>query len=363
MKILVYSDFRKITHSVRPESEIFIELARLGHHLTVCSPEFDDEQYFHAAGIATIRTGQSHKISISAIKALRKELHCGDYDIIYATNSKSIPSAAFAAIGSRAKLVCYRGTTRGLKRSDPTSYLTLLHPRVDAVICVSQAVQQAVSAKLWQRNCSVTTIFKGHDLSWYQQPPADLTDLSIPTNGFVAVAAARFRPTKGLDVLIEAAGMLADLPNFHLLVVGNGADQPLYLNAIANSPMRERIHLTGLRSDAPQLIAASQVLVQASIDGEGLPRSILEGLAYGVPAISTTAGGAKEILQEGQTGFVVPTQDPTAIAEKIRHLYNNPEELIQMSERCRAAISDQLSCAHTANAYAHFFESLLTPQN
>ena len=127
--------------------------------------------------------------------------------------------------------------------------------------------------------------------------------------------------------------------------------------------MRERIHLTGLRGDAPQLIAASQVLVQASIDGEGLPRSILEGLAYGVPAISTTAGGAKEILQEGQTGFVVPTQDPAAIAEKIRYLYNNPEQLSEMSERCRDAISKQLSCATTAKAYAHFFESLLTPQN
>ena len=72
---------------------------------------------------------------------------------------------------------------------------------------------------------------------------------------------------------------------------------------------------------------------------------------------------AKEILQEGQTGFVVPTQDPAAIAEKIRYLYNNPEQLSEMSERCRDAISKQLSCATTANAYAHFFESLLTPQN
>jgi glycosyltransferase involved in cell wall biosynthesis len=363
MKILVYSDFKKISHSVKPESEIFIALAKLGHELTVCSPEFGDEQYFHTASIATISTGQRHKISIPAINVLRKELRRGDYDIVYATNSQSIPTAAFATIGYRAKLVAYRGTTRGLKRSDPTSYLTLLHPRIDAVICVSQAVQQAVIAKIWQKNCVLTTIFKGHDLAWYQQPPANLTDLNIPTDAFVAIAAARFRPTKGLSVLIEAAGLLADLPNFHLLVVGSGADQPPYVNAIANNPMRERIHLTGLRGDAPQLIAASQVLVQPSIDGEGLPRSILEGLAYGVPAISTTAGGAKEILQEGQTGFVVPTQDPAAIAEKIRYLYNNPEQLSEMSERCRDAISKQLSCATTAKAYAHFFESLLTPQN
>ncbi|MDB4542183.1 hypothetical protein N9211_00785 [Pseudomonadales bacterium] len=73
--------------------------------------------------------------------------------------------------------------------------------------------------------------------------------------------------------------------------------------------------------------------------------------------------GAKESVQEGQTSFVVPTQDTTAIAERIHHLYNNPEQLSEMSERCRDAISKQLSCATTANAYAHFFDSLLTPQN
>ena len=73
--------------------------------------------------------------------------------------------------------------------------------------------------------------------------------------------------------------------------------------------------------------------------------------------------GAKESVQEGQTSFVVPTQDTTAIAERIHHLYNNPELLSQMSECYRGAISDQISSANTANAYAHFFESLLTPQN
>ena len=363
MKILVYSDFRKISHSVRPESEILIKLAETGHQLTVCSPHFDDEHYFNQAGISTVCTHQVHKISLSAIKILREELRKDDYDIVYATNSKSIPTAAFAVMGFRAKLVCYRGTTRGLYRSDPTSYLTVLHPRVDAVICVSDAVKQAVKAKIWRERCVLTAIFKGHDLDWYKESPLDLTSEGIPANAFVAVAAARFRPTKGLSVLIEAAGLLADLPNFYLLVVGSGTDEPQYKKAIESSPLRARIRLTGQRSDAPQLIAASQVLVQASTDGEGLPRAILEALAYGVPAISTTAGGAKEVLEEGQTGFVVPTHDPEAIAAKIRVLYDNPSQLAQMASACRAAISDQLSSTTTAQAYATFFESLLVDSN
>lgn len=356
MKILIYSDLRKISHSVKPESEIFVQMAKLAHSVTVFSPDFDDDSYFTDAGITTYRTGQTKKICLKTIKMLRAELRSQHYDIIYATNSKSIPSCAFAAIGFNTKLVCYRGTTRGLKRSDPTSYLTLLHPRVNAVICVSDAVKQSVQKKLLKNKNSVVSIFKGHKLAWYTATPVDLTTLGIPNNAFVAIAVARFRPTKGLSVLIEAAGLLADLPQFHLLIVGSGTEP--YAEAIQASPIQSRIHVTGHRHDAPQLIAASQVLVQASTDGEGLPRSILEGLAYGKPAISTTAGGAKEILDEGQTGFIVPTHNAKAIADKIRYLYNNADTLPNMAKQCKTAIAGKLSNDVTTEQYLAFFKQL-----
>ncbi|MGB5325954.1 MAG: glycosyltransferase [Pseudomonadales bacterium] len=359
MKILVYSDFRKLSHSVRPELEVFLRLAGMGHQLTVCSSTFEDTSVFEQAGVRTVATGQRHKISPRAIRLLHKLLKDERHDIVYATNSKSIPTAAFACIGIAAKLVAYRGTTRGLKRRDPTSFLTVLHPRVDAVICVARSVQDAVQQKILRKRVQLATIFKGHDLAWYQAPPADLQQLGIPEKAFVAVAAARFRPSKGLDVLIAATQYLAELPDLHLLVVGSGTDAPVYRQAVQKSPMRERIHCVGFRSDAPALIAASQVLVQASVDGEGLPRSILEGLAYGVPAISTAAGGAKEVLEEGHTGFIVPVRDPQAIAARLREMYKARERLAAMAADCRAAIRGPLSCDASARAYEAFFMQLI----
>ncbi|NNL11152.1 MAG: glycosyltransferase family 4 protein [Pseudomonadales bacterium] len=358
MKILVYSDYQKLNHSVRPELEIFLRLAKRGHQLTVCSPAFDDRDIFQQAGIETVATGQKKKISPHAIRVLRQQLKAHHHEIVYATSSRTIPTAAFACIGQPAKLVCYRGTTRGLKRRDPTSFLTVLHPRVDAVVCVSGSVEQAVQKKLLNKRCQTTTIFKGHDLSWYTQTPADLSEFGIPGDAFVAIAAARFRPSKGLDVLLEATQKLADLDKLHLLVVGSGADEPRYSQLCASSPMQQRIHCTGYRPDAPSLIAASDILVQASVDGEGLPRSILEGLAYGVPAISTTAGGAREILQEGRTGFIVPIRNPQAIADKLRAVYQQREQLAAMSNYCKQAIEGPLSCDASVLAYEKFFEQL-----
>ena len=75
MSILVYSDYTRINHSVRPEAEIFLQLAARGHRVCIFSPKLDPEELFSAAGIRTETTGQSAKISISSIRALRRELH------------------------------------------------------------------------------------------------------------------------------------------------------------------------------------------------------------------------------------------------------------------------------------------------
>ena len=359
MKILVVSDIAKKNHSVRPEVAMFMEWAKSGHTVSIFSSPSEYRRELIAAGIGVFETSQTRKISWSTIRAIRVELINNDYDVIFATNSKSIPSAAFASIRIAVKLVCYRGTVSGLYRTDPTSYLTLLHPRVDGVVCVSASVRDYVKEKIGgQRKNSVVAIYKGHQLAWYNHEPADLTAHNIPADAFVVVAAARFRPSKGLSVLIEAINQLQDCKKLYLLIVGKGADCEPYTSAIQNNKMSERIRVIGYQAEAPRFIAASDVLVQASTRGEGLPRSILEGLAYGVPAISTTSGGAKEILEEGETGFIVDVNDPTAIANRLSALYKEPHKLKAMSANCKKLIDTRLSSASAARQYIEFFQSL-----
>jgi glycosyltransferase involved in cell wall biosynthesis len=358
MNILVYSDSSHINHSVRPEAEIFLQLAARGHTICVFSPALDPAEPFTAAGIRSFTTGQRAKVSPAGVRMLRSELRKKRYDIVFATGSRTIPTAAFACIGFDCKLVVYRGTTRGLKWRDPTSFLTVLHPRVDAVVTVSDAVAEAVRKKLYKNRDRVAIIFKGHNIDWYTNPPADLTEFGIPDDAFVAIAVARFRPHKGLRYLLEACESLADISNFHLLVVGSGADQEPYASLVENSAMAERIHVTGRREDALSLTAAADVLVQASVDGEGLPRAIIEALAFGKPIVSTTAGGAKEILEEGKTGFVIAPADSGAIARSLRTLAQDPEGTRAMAEHCRNLVRTRLSHVETAVAYDQFFESL-----
>ena len=123
--------------------------------------------------------------------------------------------------------------------------------------------------------------------------------------------------------------------------------------------MSRRIHVAGYRFDAPELIHASDILVQPSISGEGLPRAVMEAMGYGTPVVITTTGGGKEVVDDGITGYIVPTNDPQGIADKVRQLSENPDLAVQMSENCKIKLQTDLSSERTVDRYIEYFESLL----
>ena len=258
------------------------------------------------------------------------------------------------------KLVLYRGTTGGLHWFDPSSYLNALNPRVDAVICVSESVRQSVTEKVREKLKSrVVTIYKGHDLSWYKNTPVELEQFNSNSQSFNVVCVLNVRPHKGLSYLLQAAKELADLKDLHIILVGQKTNKKNYIKLIKNSGMQERIKITGYRHDTPEIIAACNVLVSPSYRKEGLPRVLLESLSYKIPVIAAGNSCSKEIIEEGVNGYIVAIKDSHAIANKIRFLYNNPEQLSTLSEHCQQTITDKFSHQITVKKYIEFFQQLL----
>ncbi|EJL9433643.1 glycosyltransferase family 4 protein [Vibrio cholerae] len=361
MRILIFSSYKDAWNSVRPEAEMFIEMVQLGHEVTIMTQgDADYVARFRDNGIKVIDAYPSKKICWKTIKRLRAELRAHPYDIVYAMNSKTIPNAAFACIGfKKTKLVTYRGTVGGLYRHDPSAYLTHLHPRVDGISCVAQAVTDDVKKRVWKHQERVVTIYKGHDIAWYQAEPADLSTLGLPDNAFTVICIANARPSKGVHVLLDSAKQLGSLHNLHLLLVGRDMDSEQHLKLAEQSGMRERIHFLGYRTDVPELLAASQVQVQPSISGEGLPKTIIEAMAMAIPSVVTITGGGKELLNDGETGFVVPTNDAGAIAEKIQWLYDSEQNRLTMGQKAQQRMINDFSCQESAKQHLAFFVTLL----
>ncbi|MEQ8206304.1 MAG: glycosyltransferase family 4 protein, partial [Woeseia sp.] len=224
----------------------------------------------------------------------------------------------------------------------PMSWMRYLNPRIDRIICVCEAIRQHFlqmqPAFLRMPPQRPVTIHKGHRLEWYDQKPADLTELGLPADAFVITCVANYRPRKGVEVLVEAMSLLPDDIPAHLLLVGNMSG-PRLDRKISESPAAHRIHRPGYRKDAPSISAASDVFCLASTKREGLPRSVIEAMAYGVPPVVTDSGGSPELVVERESGLVVPVHDPAALASAFETLYRDPTLRKRMGKAAQMRIA------------------------
>ena len=83
-------------------------------------------------------------------------------------------------------------------------------------------------------------------------------------------------------------------------------------------------------------------------------------MSYGTPVVITDTGGGKEVVQDGISGFVVPVEDPDAIADRVRRLYTEPELLARFSANGLERLRTDFSSGRTAEKMISYFESLLT---
>jgi len=137
---------------------------------------------------------------------------------------------------------------------------------------------------------------------------------------------------KGVRYLLEAAALLRGLPGFEVVLVGPPPRPPVteYLEAYAGT-VRHLGYVPKPRLYA-EVYPTASVLVQPSVL-EGLSFVLLEALAHGVPVIATENSGARDVVSDGEDGYVIPIRDPAAIAERLLFLYRNPDALEAMSRR------------------------------
>ncbi len=169
---------------------------------------------------------------------------------------------------------------------------------------------------------------------------------------------ANIRPRKGIEVLVDAAGLLQEEARVHLLLVGN-MQSAVLRERIDTSPARMRIHLAGYRADAPALMAACDVFVLPSLKREGLPRAVIESMAYRTPPIVTNCGGSPELVEDGVSGLVVPPGDARAIAEAVRRLRADPESRKKMGEAARERIRLHFNTEQTIQQTLELYQSVL----
>jgi glycosyltransferase involved in cell wall biosynthesis len=147
------------------------------------------------------------------------------------------------------------------------------------------------------------------------------------------VFAGRLSPEKGLGVLIDA---LAHAPGVRLIVAGEGPlDAELREKARRSAP--ERVEWLGARTreDVLARVRTARALVLPSLVYENAPLAALEAGALGVPVIGTRLGGIPEIVRDGETGLLVPENDPAALAQAMLRLEGDAPLASRLGRRAR----------------------------
>jgi hypothetical protein len=145
INVLAIADYlgRKNINPFRPEAAQLVGLQQSGEvDVTVlCSPESVLVDYYRGLGFRVIPHKISSKLSLKSVRFIRRQIKEQDFEILHLFHSRAISNGATAAIGLPVKVIAYRGQTGSIKRHDPFSYLNMLHPRIDRIICVAQAVE------------------------------------------------------------------------------------------------------------------------------------------------------------------------------------------------------------------------------
>lgn len=218
--------------------------------------------------------------------------------------------------------------------------------QTDAFISVCDSLtDQYVAAGIAPRD-RFTTIYSGMDVDPFLNPPRPRNEVREQlglTAAHVAVAkVARLFHLKGHKFLIEAARQIVDrCPNVRFLLIGDGILRTQFERRISELGLTDHFILTGLVAPEriPELINASDIVAHTS-EWEGLARVLPQGLISGKPVVSYDVDGAREVVIPGETGYLLPVEEISGLADAICELAESSELRHRLGSNGRERFAD-----------------------
>lgn len=261
-----------------------------------------------------------------------------NYDLVYANTQKALVVGAIAGFISRRPLVYHLHDILSLDHFSATNrrIAVTLANRAALIIANSQASQDAFIAAGGRQDI-VEFVYNGFDLGLYEHLPntAIKQQLGIDEGKFVLGHFSRLSPWKGQHILLEALTLCPE--NVTAIFVGDALfgeqDYVQQLHAqVAELNLENRVKFLGFRDDVTALMAACDMVTHTSTVAEPFGRVIVEAMLCGTPVVATSAGGARELVETGITGWLVAPGDAKELAAAINDRINQPEHSAKMAQ-------------------------------
>ena len=279
-------------------------LKKRGHDsIIVCQPDSPLYEKLRKDDFTVIPLRMLGGIDFLAAKTIAKQLSKG-YDILHLHTANAHTLGALATIPFRnQRIVVSRRVSFPIKGF----FRRIKYWRVNKVIAVSEDIKKSLIASGISHHL-IITIHSAIDLNRFSRIS---NEPSEPIVGIFAHLAEH----KGHRYFLEAAKeVLSTMHDVKFLVVGEGEKRMELENLSKWLGINNKVSFLGFQEDIPGLMSGCTVTVLSSINGEGSPGVLKESMAVGVPVVTTDVGGSSEIVEDGVNGFVVPPEDPHALA-------------------------------------------------
>lgn len=373
--IIVNVDWFFLSHRL----PVALAAQKAGWDVTIVTADTGKLKDISAKGLRVIdlpmsRSGMNIKEELGTLKFLWKLYKREKPDVVHHVGMKTILwgtlAAKFAKVNGVVNAVSGLG---GFFAEDNKSLLARILPRVlryshnrkNLLVIFQNHEDEAMYVKKGIIKNSKARFIKGSgvDLNEFcYTPEPDVADFKSPTT-IKIILTARMIVEKGVFLLTEAAEKLRseyeDKAEFWL--VGGLDDHP---GAITKEQLSvvcdgKYIKWLGYRTDVKELLQSSHIVAFPSFYMEGLPKSLIEATAIGRPIITTRSIGCKDTVDDGVNGFLIPTKDVDALAEKLRLLIDNADLRKKFGKAAREKAEKEFSLDVVIEKHLNIYNELL----
>jgi glycosyltransferase involved in cell wall biosynthesis len=216
------------------------------------------------------------------------------------------------------------------------------------VLAQSAEIKRDVERDFSAVECDIEVLGNGVTLL---EPVAMQEDIDVLYVG-------RLAPKKGVEYLVEAIACLDDPVEF--TVVGDGDRRPALEERARQLDLDVRFVGRVSPEDVDAYYRRAKLLVLPSIEGEGLPNVVLEAMAHGLPVVAAPSGGVPTLIEDGETGFLVPMRDLETMADQLSYLLERPDERDRVGANARAFVETNYSWEAVLDSLTNVYERVIS---
>lgn len=323
-------------------------------------------EVIEAAGARVFLMGKRRRGDLAVIPRIARLIEREKADLIHLHNAPGAFWGTLSSICSRRRVPIVRTEHQPWRPfALPMIYRSFhrtLARRAAHIICVSDYVRTSHVERIPKLAGRYSTVRNGVRIDAFNDLPERSEArpmFKLPLDTPIVGTIGRLVPVKNHLLLIDAfARIHAEKPDAHLAILGDGPLDEALATRAADLRLSNDISFVKSSPSAEIFLRCLDVFALSS-DSEGLPLTLLEAMAAGLPVAATGVGGIPEVIENGKDGYLVPASSPDLLARVISSLLSHPGEALEMGRRAREKVELQFSAERTVQETERIYSELL----